>query len=372
MKVGIITLVRFNLNYGNTLQNYALQVFLKRLGIQSETILDKHNNFHEKFKWINFFRDVSLKEFISIVLNRHNCRDKLFKILLRQKKYLGFEMQHLNFSESYTENLVPNNCLKDKYDKFIIGSDQVWNYDYGIDEFYFAKFADKSKRIAYAASFGISQIPQNLRGKYKEWLNEIEFISVRENAGAAIIKDLIGKDVPVLVDPTLLLTKEEWLSIAKKPDWFNDDKYILTYFLGEKLEIVQEEINILARKYNLKIVNLLDDTNMDWYCMGPSEFVYLVQHCSLMCTDSFHGTAFSILMRVPFVVYDRVEQDAININSRLDNILDMFNLQSRRGTIKNHYKIEQPMEIDYSHIDEILSFERKRSEYFIKEALRLE
>lgn len=123
----------------------------------------------------------------------------------------------------------------------------------------------------------------------------MNFVSVREHAGVKIVKELTGIDVPVLVDPTLLLTKAEWDEVTERPEWYKDEKFILLYFLGDLPDIVKKEIQNISNKYKLAIIDLMDNGNIDFYSASPGEFLYLIQNCSLICTDSFHGTVFSIL-----------------------------------------------------------------------------
>lgn len=370
-KVGIITITK-DLNFGNRLQNYALQKFLNAMNVEAETIMDTYNCFHIKFNWIDYIKKNKIGMIFKVITNHKEYRDNLLLKLSRQPKFIEFNNKYIHFSKlnCYYENTPTE--LGHSYDYFIVGSDQVWNPHFKCTNLEFLTFAPKNKRIAYAASFGISEIPEKFREKFKAWLKGMKYISVRENAGVAIIKDLIDKeDVPVLVDPTLLLTKDEWLEIAQKPDWYKGEKYILTYYLGEKPEGMLDEVELIAKQNNLRIFNLLDSQNMDLYSIGPSEFLYLVQHCSIMYTDSFHGTVFSILMQVPFVICERVQNKMKNMNSRIDTLLDMFSLQSRRGTVDNNYRIENPMYADYSNIEKVLSSERTRAKKYLKEALSL-
>jgi len=368
MKVGIITLISGGLNYGNTLQNYALQFFLNKMGISSYTILDKYNDFHIKFKWINLFMGIPIKHTIAILINYHDSRNSLFELLKRQEKFLLFERKNINYSDYFTKNGVPDNSIKDNYDSFVVGSDQVWNPEFKYIRLKFLNFVPRNKRISYAASFGVSKIPENLRQNYAAALNGMEHISVREGVGAAIVKDLINKEPTVHVDPTLLLTKKEWAAIAEKPKCYNNNKYIVSYFLGTKPDGAQEEIERISRELNVEIIYLSDLKHIKWYYIDPGEFIYLIQNCSFMYTDSFHGTVFSILMRVPFVVCDRIQNDTNNMNSRIYNLLEMFNLNSRVGTAENNYKISNAMKIDFPDVEKILSVERNRSEQYLKKA----
>lgn len=120
------------------------------------------------------------------------------------------------------------------------------------------RFAPSHKRVAYAASFGISHIPPKYQESYKKWLSEFHRLSVREESGAKIIKDLTGNDVPAHLDPTLMLSKEKWLSIAKADSSKPERPYLLTYFLGKVPKETQKKIKQIAEKNKLEIVRLAD------------------------------------------------------------------------------------------------------------------
>jgi hypothetical protein len=252
------------------------------------------------------------------------------------------------------------------YDFFITGSDQVWNPFYnGFSSIYFLEFAPKEKRIAYAPSFGIPKIPAVYKEKYKKWIMEIPYLSVREESGAKIIKELTGRDVPVLVDPTLMLTREKWLSIAKEDPYKPDKPYLLTYFLGEIPKGTRKRIKKIARDYNLEIVRLADTRDKKRYIAGPGEFIDYINSADLVCTDSFHGSVFSILMETPFIVFDRV---GTSMYSRIETLLNKFNLHSRQA---NYIKDDEIFNIDFSHIPPILDEERKKALNYLKEALNV-
>ena len=226
MKIAIITLNGY-FNYGNRLQNYALQRFLKILSKESfsETVWYERLNLKIGEKIVNY---VNIRDYI---LNKHN-----FRQFINSGRYMFDIIREYNFkkfSDKYINSVFDfeiKNDLNERYDYFIAGSDQIWNPHWLKDETEFLQFADRNKRVAYAASFGVSEIKPDKVEQVKKGLEGINYISVREQAGAKIVKDLTGKDVPVLVDPTLLLTAEEWEKVMERPVWYCDEKYILVYF----------------------------------------------------------------------------------------------------------------------------------------------
>ncbi|NRG26318.1 polysaccharide pyruvyl transferase family protein, partial [Bacillus circulans] len=260
--------------------------------------------------------------------------------------------------------------LLDQYDFFITGSDQVWNpyfrYGSSID---FLTFAPKNKRVAYAPSFGITDIPSQYVGNYQVWLSEMSSLSIREKAGKEIIKKLTGRESEVLVDPTLMLTKEKWLSIAKPSPNKPTKNYILTYFFGGVSEEIRNRIKKISKENNLEIVNLADITDLETFIAGPSEFLDYINSASLFCTNSFHGCVFSILMQIPFIAFQR-EGNIPSMNSRIETLLSTFNLQSRFST--NVLTNEQVFAKDYSHIDLIIESEREKAINYLKRAMLLD
>ena len=195
-------------------------------------------------------------------------------------------------------------------------------------------------------------------------------MSVREDRGKEIVEELTGrKDAEVLIDPTMLLTREEWDLVAKKPNNLkNNKKYIFNYFLGNLSSQRKEEIYKIAKEYDCFIINFLDP-NDPFYMCGPSEFLYLEKNAFLICTDSFHSSVFAILYDRPFVVFKREQFGMENMGSRLDTLIDKFKLKNRRYNEKNI--TFENLNHDYSEAYKILSIERKKSDAFLKNALNI-
>lgn len=374
-KIGILTLNGY-FNYGNRLQNYALQEFINMNGFECETIIndtiiDKSSLFEiNKKNKIKNLLDKDFRQIYSAINKRinskkindiNNERTKLFKDFSR--KYIN----ETKFSIKYGE--IDKN-LETKYDYFITGSDQVWNpFDFKVSEVSFLTFAPKHKRISYAPSFGVYDIPQQERENYKKWLSEMKHISVREDAGAKIVKELTGKEVPVVIDPTMILTKEQWLSVAKKSKAKPKKKYLLTYLLGEGSKEHKQKIKKISEKYNLEIVNLGTIKDVEHYVTGPSEFIDYINDASIFFTDSFHGCVFSMLLDTPFVVCTRVGQDSkTSMESRIDTFLEKFELKERRYSNINNIDIFQ---CDYTKSNELLEKERKIAMDYLSDALNV-
>lgn len=330
-KVGILTINDYT-NYGNRLQNYATQEVLLSLGLDVET-----------------------------VVNATNLKDPIKSFKEFSRKYI----KETNYNIS-VDNFPENIGLR--YDYFVTGSDQVWNPSFRhFSEIDFLRFAPKHKRVAYAASFGISTIPEEHIDNFKLWISEMAYLSVRESAGASIIKDLTERDAIVLVDPTLMLSSEKWLSISKPAKCKPSKKYIATYFLGD-IELEYRDIIIdIAQKKDLEIVHLIDKGNKG-LLPGPEEFIDYINSSEILVTDSFHGAIFSILFEKPFIIFDRIGK-LLSMNSRIETLLATFRLDERKWqqikATKNYF------EVDFAHVSPILQAERTKSVEYLKNALSI-
>ena len=351
-KIAIFTLTNEN-NFGNRLQNYAVQEILKKNNIKVETVSNQLNIYGRNYI-IKKIKDI-IKKFLFFVPK-----------YVRTNNFIKFNKKYVKFSKYHIDkNHIPKE-LSHKYDYYITGSDQVWNPNFsGRSDIDFLTFVPKEKRNAFSASFGISEIPEEHKERYKKNLSQMNLISVRENRAKEIIEELTGRtDVEVLLDPTMLLIPEEWDKVSKKPKKLKTNKYILNYYLGELTEDRKKIITDIAKKNNCKIINLMDKSE-PLYVSGPSEFLYLVKNAFLVCTDSFHGAVFSIIYNTPFVIFERKDSN-VKMNSRLDTLLSKFNLEYRKfnGNIE-----KEVFDCNYQKIDNILTEERKKSQEFIKKVL---
>ena len=350
-KVAVLTL-NGNNNFGNRLQNYALVHFLEKIGTDPVSI------------WLYPSNKLILKKYLKTILG---IFIKKYRVDKRRKKISNFNKKYIK-----TLYIVKNKLYKidNNYDFFVVGSDQVWNPDVAINRhYYFLPFTNANKKIAYAASLGKEKISKEYELVLKKYLSIDEFknISVREAAGAKILKKVLKRnDIEVLIDPTMLLTKEEWQKIEKKPDNYNGEKYILNYFLGKLNDNKNNEIRRIAEEKGYKVINILDKDD-PYYNSGVEEFLYLENHASLICTDSFHSCVFAFLFSNPFIVFDRDEVGMNDMGSRIDNLLSTFKLESCKydGKIK-----ESQLKCDFKKSYEILDFERNKSRNYLLKNLK--
>ncbi len=195
----------------------------------------------------------------------------------------------------------------------------------------------------------------------------MNYLSVREEQGAKIIKDITSRNAQVVLDPTMLLTRENWREISKASNEKPKIPYLLTYFLGNVPQDTLTRIEEIANERKLKIVNLASLKDTKYYSADPGEFIDFIDSADVFCTDSFHGVVFSILLETPFIVFER-QGKLPSMNSRIETLLSKFKFSSR--VAKNITSINQIYNIDYSHVDEILSSERDKSYTYLKESLK--
>jgi len=358
LKVGIITLCDLD-NYGNRLQAYAVSETLKSLNCKPVHVqyCKGIKSFTNKLFNTNKVARTAFYWYYGLL--KHNSIGSILRKCNRLKLFSSFSksIKHIIISSD-------RSC----FDYYICGSDQIWNPDFAGDSFYFAEFAEKRKRVSYSASFGVSSLPENVKKRYNQHLCDMAHISVREQAGADIIKEISGKNAQVLVDPTFMLDRSKWHEIAKKPDFQVPGKYILTYFLADTSDETNSYIEKLAKENDLHIISLSNiRKNKYWYASGPAEFIWMIENASLVCTDSFHASVFSVLMDSPFIVFKRMDSKA-TMHSRIATLL-----QTLRLTDRFYDCLSQGEEFskNYSHIPQIIEFEKEKSYAFLKNALNL-
>lgn len=369
-KIGIITLNGYE-NYGNRLQNYALQEVLKTYNYDVDTIIIVEEQKNEKRSKLSKLKSATLKDILKLLKLRTIKRSTYNSRNIRIEVFKNFSSKYLNEVRYLIADKITLDCdceFSSNYKHFIAGSDQVWNPNFIDNEnIYFLRFVEKDKRISYAASFGISELPEKHKEHYKILLEGMEQISVREDAGAEIINDLVGIDVPVHVDPTLLLSKEQWSKLAVRAKNKPQNKYLLTYFLGGIPNKYIKQILNLAKMNNLAIINLGDIREKETYRTGPSQFLDYISDCSIFCTDSFHGVVFSILFERPFIVYPR--EGSISMYSRINTLLDKFDFNNRK--VENIKIDKEALNIDYSDVASIIEEEKNKAFNYLKKALSI-
>ena len=209
-----------------------------------------------------------------------------------------------------------------------------------------------------------------MKQAYRSYLKDMAHISVREHAGADLVRELADRDVPVVLDPTLLLKRDEWQVMTKKPKFPVKERYVLTYFLGWHGDAEDRYIRKVAQEHDLQIIALNNmHKDSQWFGTGPAEFLWLIEHASLVCTNSFHATVFSIIMNTPFINFKRDSGKADDMNSRMDTLLGTLKLSDR---VYGKVHEQSLWDVDFSHVADILEREKVHSVAYLKKALQLD
>ena len=383
MKIGVITIEQVG-NYGAELQCYATQKVLQNIGCDAE-IIDYcyYKDYRYKdSKMSEPFVPMTFKERIIYVLkyrivNRFVDNVLVFfnsSIARRNKRFSAFHAENTKMSKMYMSMPELYEASMD-YDVFVTGSDQVWNPSaHSSIEPYFLTFApDNAKKISFAASFGVSDIDSNLRERYKDYLSRYDFISVREQSACNIVKQLVDRDVECVVDPTLLLNKDEWMQVAKQYDNI-PERYVLVYTLFESpaifnlaKRIAKEKgisvLRIIKRAYFVSRIDGIRNISD----AGPAEFISLIAGADYVVTDSFHGTAFSVNFGIPFSV---VVSSKKKNNSRMVSLLSVVGLSERLITDDCDMElVEYEVPIDINAVRLRVEAARNKSIDFLKRAI---
>ena len=358
-KVGIVTITE-SYNYGNRLQNYAMQTNIKKLGFKAETIRVNTKNISKVFQ---------LKFWTKNILNV-NCSQYERRVY----SFTKFNRKHIKFSKYSINSDEINHKISKYYDFFICGSDQIWNpYFFFNSDNKFLSFVEHKKKIAVAASFGIEELPKEEEKHVADMLKDFSAISVREKAGKEIIEKLMDKLVCVLPDPTLTLAKTEWEKIEKKPK--NIPKhYILSYLLGEYEIDIQKQINEYANIENVESIYLENEYQKekkgkhDYYDASPENFIWLIHHCDKVIADSFHAVVFALIFSKPFIVVSRPKENGTgNMQSRFLQLQEMFDIKNM--FVKND-DYSSCADVDFEKAHAVMRQEKERFIKFLKENLK--
>ena len=349
MKIGIMTFHRA-VNYGAILQTYALQQALKRESIESEVIDYRDNKIDNTYK---LFYNKSPKRII---------RDAMYYTILnkRNKNFQKFTDNNITLSKKKFVNAYELKNIENDYDKFITGSDQVFNYKLtNWDKNYFLDFiSDNNKKNSYAASFGLEEIPDSERSEYVRLLNNFNHISVREDTGKKIVEKITHKNATVDLDPTFLINKEEWEKIAEKPK----EKNYIVLFAMQKNDSIMQIATKLAKKTGCEIIFITDSRKRRVkgkykYSLSPEEWLGYFLYAKYIVTNSFHGLAFAINFNKDFFI--ELQKPPATANSRLEKLLDMFDLRDRQVINQEIKNIN--INTDWNTVNEKLKIEKEKS-----------
>lgn len=371
MKVAIITL-NDDSNIGNRLQNYAVSKLIENKGHEVTTLTFSFNKYPKFSKyWIlGIVHDFLLKSGIrnSFFYSKYVKKDKkLFRGLTFTQKYIKTSNKYLYKFKHHKMKKYAN-----AFDKWCVGSDQIWGQGtvQNNPEF-FLNFVDSKNTFSIAASFGNTDLSNKYVDNYKDGLNHLGNISVREMDGKVLVKKLVNREATLLLDPTMLLPKKYWDEVAtysnpKIIDKYGSKKFVLTYFLGGWNEAQKKCIERYASDNNCVVVDAesFDDE------VGPCEFVWLVKNCKFMFTDSFHGCAFSTIYDKNFLAFDR-DSYGFDMSTRITTLLNTIGINECFSKDNNmNYEqfihiIDKINSIDFSKNDNILKIQQNIGDKFL-------
>lgn len=368
----LLTTVFSGYNFGSSLQALAGKAILKELGYECEVVAQK-----------------------SLVKGRDIRLGKLFTILTRSLLLRGKSGSKAlsTYQGSYNKTMIGDSAerfarftaevLQPRYLSWsglkkeaadcvacFAGSDQIWNSStMYVDPMYYLRFAPAEKRVAFAPSFGRDFVAAYNKTKMSKWIGEFAHLSVREDSGVTLIKEMTGKDAVQLIDPTLMVDGETWkrtLGIADRTE-----NYILAYFLDKPSDKARNAILELKDALHCEVIGIPYQFNDMGYCdkvvpTGPIEFLDLINNAKCVLTDSFHGTAFSINLHIPFYVFGRAYGSAHSQNSRVESILRKMNMQNR---FEPTDAFDNMLNLDFKHSERVLLEERQKAREYITNAL---
>ena len=383
-KAGIVTLYHANYNFGGLLQAYALpQVLKEYFGIEAEQIdyvpaeQKAEIKRHSKNKNILLYLYQMVYNFGIVFFGICNKKN-----LTQRKKAFDNFMNEIPHSEMAFEYDSIYKSLG-QYRLFICGGDQIWNDCKEKQNLivYTLQFVPSCvKKIAYAPSMAVLETSSDFRKIMSNGINQLDAVSVREKKSVSILKMLTNKKMDVVVDPVLLLTKNEWADVARTPE--KKEKYILCYLLGDSMEY-RKATKKFAQKIHLSILtfphiflNVVRKCDLFFgdihdYTSGPREFIGLIKNAEFVITDSFHACVFSMIFEKPFVVFERNKiGEKGNMNSRIYDFLEEYHLENQLVTEKKLEDMNKIPEIDFTYAHEHWKKRREESLEYLENALK--
>lgn len=359
MKIGIMTFPN-STSYGAVLQMYGLYRGVEQLGAEAE-IINYHNSFMKA-------------ERHTAAVQRSGALRLWARHVMHARQFRGFRKFEKTMKLYPCKPIVDPAALRaldQRYDGVICGSDQVWNPNItDSDLSFFLDFCgDNTKRIAYAPSFGIREFSEDFRGRIKGDLNKFHSLCAREQEGKLLLEQLTGRQVPLVLDPTFLLTEQDWTALEQKHPAAQGE-YILYYTVFSSESLLRFCLE-LAEKENKKIVFIggnpikqLCNKNkrIRYACdVTPGQWLYLMHRASCVVTNSFHGTAFSIHYKKNFFL-----ELSSNTNSRLEQIIRTTGLENR---VVGPDCADGSAPVDYSQVQELLAPAKAVSVEYLKGAI---
>lgn len=382
--IGLVTCY-FHHNYGSMLQAYATEMIMQQMGLPFQTIACKAPiNYMQENKILYIIKKLLIADWKmhlgKMKIERAKKENPMFakNWESRNKAFDQFAETFFHVSP-YCKNREELTKMAENYSAFLVGSDQLWRTDSVEHGYYTLEWVpDHIRKIAYSTSIGVKEVPWFQVEKNKRFMNRFDHIALREQSASDLVYKLTGRKVPVVLDPTLLFTGEQWLEIQQQEP-LAKGKYIFCYLLGDNPS-QREFIKRVKEKIGYKIVALqqLDDyiPSDEGFAdeapyVGPREFLNYIRNAEYVFTDSFHCSVFSILYKKNFFTFSRFAEGAKqSTNTRIDNLLHITGLEERRMTKNKTVEDVISYKGSFDGVDARLNAYRKSSMDYLHNALK--
>ena len=382
--IGLVTCY-FHHNYGSMLQAYATEMIMQQMGLPFQTIACKAPiNYMQENKILYIIKKLLIADWKmrlgKMKIERAKKENPMFakNWNIRNKAFNQFAETFFHVSP-YCKNLEELTVMAENYSAFLVGSDQLWRTDSVEHGYYTLEWVpDHIRKIAYSTSIGVKEVPWFQVEKNKRFMNRFDHIALREQSACDLVYKLTGRKVPVVLDPTLLFTGDQWLGIQQQEPLTNG-KYIFCYLLGDNPS-QRKFIKRVKEKTGYKIVALqqLDDyiPSDEGFAdeapyIGPREFLNYIRNAEYVFTDSFHCSVFSILYKKNFFTFSRFAEGAKqSTNTRIDNLLHITGLEDRRMTKDKTIEEVVNFKRKFDGVDEKLNALRKSSMDYLYNAFK--
>ena len=366
LKKKVLTLTTYDVyNYGASLQAYALQQYIMKYGCDSELINYQPEYLTRKYDyhWVNPESKLSRYSITRVI---YRCLKYIQRqtTMGRKRAFDSFHQEFLVQGKRYRthQELCDN---PPKADVYIVGSDQIWNtfYETGQDGAFYLDFVKEGLKASYAASFSYTEISKDWKEKIAVWLKKFDKIAVREYHGLDILKD-INIEGQWVLDPVFLLPIEQWKTVMAPFE--KKEKYLLVYDFENNADIKRFCLQY-AKEKDLKIYSINDTypcryADRNFSSAGPREFLSLIYNCDVFVSNSFHGTAFSIIFGKPVFVFNRNRH---KVNSRMESLTSLFGISDCIVNPQNEYKEYINKIFDFKHINAVRLNELEKSKTYL-------
>lgn len=375
MNICVVTF--YGNNYGACLQAYATQQYLTQQGHHCDIL--RYENRFTRNKYNALFNKLkALVRFKKYMAERKLVHANWSKIQERNNCFEQFREKYLQLTDQEYVYGSGDTTIFDNYDVIICGSDQIWNptlYDRCHPVYYLSVVPDDKKKISLSSSIGVSQLKEKYHEQFRTYLARFHAISVREYEGSQLVKEIARCNAQWTLDPTLLLTAQEWLKLPSR--YIIKKNYVFCYMFNN-FPYIQEIKQWIHDHLRLEIVSFpfvgreMGSLDTQIYDASPVDFVHIIKNSKFVLTDSFHATAFSINLNVPFFSIERQNPSfSGNMNSRIYSILKMTSLEDRIINASNYKTKLEKINIDYVIANRVINEKRNETKRFLQNAIEM-